>query len=284
MYSPLYRGRLTNHLPMMLESLKRSGVSKERMEEVKMIYINSRKLDEAESTEVGRRFLTLRQQHKNTNIKEFLKDKEYTIPSGLFHHFIRLYFSIGNKEEELSALAYFDIQSSEHKFKFAKTDNIKASLEKLSNKRLKVDPIFQKPSTMDKFNVIMKSELKGYFTETDTYDLKELLDIFLHMFEETRSFYVLHVLTGFQAIIGLSEYLDLEKYLKEFYKYAQIYYVFEDYFGHRFDESIPIKEGITRIGELQDAHDIKLMYSLNELWKIDENPLIEKIAAYILKG
>ncbi len=284
MFSPMYRGRLTNHLPMVLAVLKRVNVPEVRIEEVKEKYINSRKLDQAESTDVGRRFLQLRNQHSKTDIKAFLENKEDTIPSGLFHHFIRLYFSLGNKEEETSALAYFDIQSRKHKFKFTRTTNIYNSLEKLKKKRQLVDFVYPKPSTMDKFEVIMQSELSRYFTEVDEIDIKELLNLFLHMYEQTRSFYVLHVLTGFQAVIGLREYLDLDVYLKEFYKCAQIYYVFDGYFDYKFTASIPIEEGISRVGELEDAHDIKLMYSLSKLAEIDHNPLIDKIVAYILKG
>jgi hypothetical protein len=269
---------------MVLESLRRLNVDPKRIEEIKNTYINSRHLDDAESTDIGRLFLEKREEHHNTKLTEYLKGKEYTIPSGLFHHFIRLYFSLGNKEEELSALAYFDIQASEHKFQFEETDDIYASLELLKQKRLATPLSYPHPSTMEKFKVILDSDLKYFIRQKSNIDIKELLDLFLRMFEQTRSFYVLHVLTGFQAIVGLEEYIDLEKYIKEFYKYAQIFYVFGYEFDNTFKDSISIEEGVRRVGELVDAHDIKLMYSLNELWKIDENPLIEKIVAYILKG
>lgn len=283
MFSPVYNGGLTNHLPMMLESMRRLGFSNRRIYEVKKRYVESKNLEDAEKSSFGREFLRKREEHSNTDFHEFLSDKKYVIASGLFHHFIRLYFSLGNNEEMKSALSFFEMIQTEVILDFPLSNNAEKSLKKLSEARAKTEINFPHTGTMNKFNVLLNSPISKYFHSIDKVVVSDLLELFLTMFEETRSFYVLHVLTGFQAVLGLSEYIDLDDYLMEFYKYAQIFYVIGDDFTQSFEGTMTIQEGVSNAEVLQDAHDIKLLYSLTKLWEIDHNPKIKRIVDYIIQ-
>ena len=283
MYSPTYNEGFTNHLPMVITSMERLGFTRERMNEVIEIY--STRLEQAEATEYGRRYIELREKMSNVDVKEYLSDKLSTIPSALFHHFIRLYFSIGDKELEKSALAYFELAKHDFKVEFDETSNITEHIEKLIKRRI-VSPVnFLSGSSMDKYRAIRNSSLKEYLKVPNYVDIKEMTNLFLDMFSRTKDFYILHVITGFQAILGLKDYLDVNEAVKEYYKHAQIFIILGDTFGPRLPNAKhELEYYIKKAPSLEDAHDIKLLYSLTELKKVTDSPLIEDIAEYIIKG
>jgi hypothetical protein len=285
MYSPIYNGGLTNHLPMMLVAMDRLGFSEERIEEIKKIYVKSKKLEKAEDSEYGRKFLELREKFANTDIKDYLSDKLSTMPSGLFHHIIRLYFSLGNKEDEKSALAYFELAKKENKLDFPETEDIVKHSNCIMKMRKSQKIEFESPYTMDKYHKILSSPLESVFRVPREIKIKDMIQVFLNAYSRTKDFYILHVVTGFQALLGLKDYINLDEALKEYYKHAQVFLVLNDNLGEPLPRAKHSLEYMLKKAEtLEDAHDIKLLYSLSVLWKYDHNPLIEDIAEFIIKG
>lgn len=285
MYSPIYSGGLTNHLPMMKKAMKELGFSDQRIEEVSNLYIKERGLEIAKDSEYGKQFLKLRDELEDVSIREYLKGKLNTLPSALFHCLIRLYYAVGDSEEEKSALAYYELAGEEYKLDFPETDKPKQHMKQLIKARLHTKIVFNSPLTMDKFKTILLSPLESLFRVPSKIDIEEIIDVFLDAFHKTRDFYILHVVTGFQALLGLKDYLDLEEAVKEFYKFAQVFIVL----NNKFDSGLPsanhkLPYYVKKARFLTDAHDIKLLHSLTKLKEYTSSPMIEDIAQYIIYG
>lgn len=285
LYSPIYDGGLTNHLPMMLKSMERLGLSAKRINEVKRLYLKNKNIEIAAETDTGQSFLRLREEMKEVDVREYLSDKLHTFPSALFHCLIRLYFSIGNREDELSALAYYEMGRSEYNVDFKETKDIKLHMKSLIEMRQELQIDYVGFSSMEKYRTILSGPLKEAFRTPVNPNPVEMLDIFLDAFSRTKDFYILHIITGFQALLGLKEYLDIDLALVEYYKHAQVFIVLNNNFGkglpkanHNFDYYL------TRANTLEDAHDIKLLYSLMKLREIDDNEKLTTIAKFITKG
>lgn len=286
LYSPIYNNGFTNHLPMLTKSLQRLGVSVGRIAEVRKIYIDSKNLEIAAETPTGQSFLRLREEMADIDIKEYLSDKLHTIPSALFHSVIRLYFSLGDREEEISALAYYEMSRKEYEVKFKRmTNDMSTHMKSLIEMRQDLNISFVDYSTMEKYRTLLTSPLGECFRTVEKPDIKEMMNVFLDAFSRTKDFYILHVITGFQALLGLSEYLDIEEALVEYYNHAQVFIVLGTKFGKRLNKAHhDFEYYLKKASTLEDAHDIKLLYSLMKLREIDDNPLLTDIAKFITKG
>ena len=285
LYSPIYDGGLTNHLPMMLRSMERLGLSAKRINEVKKLYLSSKNIEIAAETEVGQSFLRLREEMKDVDVKEYLSDKLHTFPSALFHCLIRLYFSLGNREEELSALAYYEMARKEYDVDFKETDDIKLHMNSLIEMREDIQLNYVSFSSMEKYRTLLSGPLRDAFRTPVNPKPAEMLDVFLDAFCRTRDFYILHVITGFQALMGLKDYLDIDLALIEYYKHAQVFIVLGNDFSNRLPKANHnFEHYLSKADTLEDAHDIKLLYSLMMLREIDDNEKLTTIAKFITKG
>ncbi len=285
LYSPIYDGGLTNHLPMMLRSMERLGLSAKRIQEVKKLYLSSKNIEIAAETEIGQSFLRLREEMKDVDVKEYLSDKLHTFPSALFHCLIRLYFSIGDREEEISALAYYEMGRTEYNIDFKETNDIKLHMKSLIEMREDLQLKFVGFSSMEKYRTILSSPLKEAFRAPKNPNPVDMLNVFLDAFSRTKDFYILHVITGFQALLGLKDYFDIDLALVEYYKHAQVFIVLSNNFGERLPKANhDFEYYLKRADTLEDAHDIKLLYSLMKLREIDDNEELTRIAKFITKG
>lgn len=285
LFSPIYRGGLTNHLPMMKKAMKALGFSDQRMNEVETFYIKDRGLENAEDSEFGRQFLQVRDSIDNISVVDYLKDKYNTFPSALFHCLIRLYYSLGNEEEIKSAMAYYELSGKEYRLDFPTTELPNRHMKQLIKARQNTKVVFDSPLTMDKYRAILRSPLESLFRVPEVINLEEIIDIFLDAFTRTRDFYILHVITGFQALLGLSDYLDMDKAVREYYKHAQVFIVLNTFFDDGLQRAEHKMDHYVRMAStLQDAHDIKLLHSLVELKKYTDSELIEDIAHFIIYG
>lgn len=290
--SPIYRGSLTNHLPMLLTALHKMGVDKETIT-IKCDQYRDEKgiLDltqvQTPITDFEQTYINLTSQflgelnNRGTDIVvgEFLSKHRKMFVSGLFHGLIRLAYAKESKEPLLiaQALAYYECISEEVvvESKYIDKDTAFKQFELLREKFLSSGFEFEKSATMERLQEVIHHDLvKGKIYKIRNVKREDILEFVLYFYLKTKNFYVLHLITGLEAMFELEEYLfEFDEILNDFFVFAQLFILFgEDQEVVSSNQSM--KELVARVTELEDAHDIKLLYSLSKLNKMFDQPLI----------
>jgi hypothetical protein len=153
----------------------------------------------------------------------------------------------------------------------------------LMQKRKHMQLQFTSQSTMTKVKEIMHcKELMDELTKiVTTSDCEvKILSTITQWYLMTEDFYVLHINTGFHALLTLRKYIsDFDLWLKEFYLLAQVYALLEDKTARTLEyEERSWKNRMDRVTYLKDEHDIKLFYSVYSLSKDFDEVNLKKIA------
>lgn len=287
--SPIYSGGLTNHLPMMFTVLIECGVELDRIEEILDGYKEEKDLYELtdityptsdfEQAYINQTSFYLGQLHElgvDIVLGVFMDKMKMSLSSGLFHGLIRLAYGLKSNHDVLIAqgLAYFEgvKEVLEAQGRFVPVSRLQESLEALFALREGIEVDDSLVGTANKFAFILQQpSLKNNVVQIEHIEnhQKEMLTQILRRYKDTQDFYTLHVITGYHALLEVEQYLpDFNEVLNQFWYAAQLYMVLESkreplavMTSYGFAELLP------RIDELVDAHDLKLCFSLSELYK-----------------
>lgn len=299
-YSPVHHGALTNHLPMYQTSMRTLGFNEETIQNKSSAYIVSKDLKDLTDSQVD---LTdfeeayLRQVDVYRSllaegpidqvIRDFMVDKKEMMASGLFHGLIRLGFAVkeGDLEELAKALSYFHV--------VAETLTIEAgggpaavakdAWNGLMALRKSMTINFTHGSTMLKADQILGiKDLMDQVTDIEVVEdtEKRMGFIFANWYLKTRDFYVLHVITGYQALLEMKPYLsDFDEWLQSYWRMAQIFSLFTE-------ERLPIikisvspwQDVMKEALAMTDVHDIKLFYACKDLYDKYQLKIFNKVA------
>lgn len=300
--SPTCHNWNTNHLPMVITALKQLGASDSVIEataaqyvkeqptpdlankfyvqnDFEEQYINKTNMYNIQINEIGR----------DATIKEFFTFAQFSLASGLFHGLIRLYYAIIEDNDLLiaQALAYFELISSENLFQGTLKEDTSAFTE-LESFRKATPFTFKSNASMDKFKELgdVKQVRELLFTLRDISNKEDqILDLFLSQYIKTNDFYILHVVTGFHALASLKGYFaSYEVVLEQFFLGTQVFMLFNDY-QKLIDipELSDLNELKNRVSELHDAHDIKLLFTIIDLFNQYKNEKLMQVGTMIFK-
>jgi len=301
--SPIYQGGLTNHIPMVLVALKELGVTEEKIAEKLDNYRQQKWLfdltdsntpiDDFSQEYINRTGFYLGElNHKGEDIVvgEFINKNKLTISSGLFHGLIRLAYAkqVHHPLMIAQALAYYELTMGNVEFKATYIDEseFEESFSRLFNAYKELDYTFETEGTMNKLNEILTNELVSEnLVYLKTPNRKYILDFILSHYLRTKDFYILHLVTGFEALLELEEYIyGFEDVLNHFFVLAQAFVLFNtSTLIEDTQDTKSLEELIKEVEHLVDFHDIKLFYSLVKLSNLFENKKINKIANQIFK-
>ena len=303
--SPIHSGGLTNHLPMLLNVLQRFNVSDALIEQILDQYRDEHAIfdltlpntprdefDDAYVISTGHYLSEINRDGIELAVSNFLEAHVLSIPSGLFHGVIRLMFAVLTDEamQIAQAMAYFDLVSSSYEL----TGQLTSSLDlksKLETNRLLLHESnfkFSTDYTDTKFNElkelpIVKDNLLMF--ENGALTKEEILDIILNRYLETDNFYILHLITGFEAIDALKNFnYNFVYTLKQFFLVSQVFMLFttrKDKFTKDHTHSFEYIRN--HIVKLEDPHDVKLIYSVYTLSKKYNNDKLLTIANKVFK-
>jgi hypothetical protein len=300
--SPSYDGGLTNHLPMVITALKQMNVAENDIDNFISNYLNEKDIpylhqkqypisdfDESYINKTNLYLDELTVKKRDTVLKEFFKIAKYSLSSGLFHGLIRLYYAVLEDNDTLiaQALAYFELLSNKIILKGTyKSDTL--HFETLLNIKKTSTFTFKTYGSMSKLNeLIEKKEIISSIFSLNNITSKEdqLLDLFLTQYLKTRDFYILHVITGFHALIELKQFIDdYQEVLEQYFYVAQLFMLMNEY-----EETYPnpvssnLEELKKMAFELTDAHDIKLFFTILRLSTLFENNKCNQIATVIFE-
>lgn len=280
--SPIYRGGLTNHLPMMITALTYLDVEEETIKQIAKEYVEEKGIfdlnedivktafDE-EYVKITNFYLHEIQSSSIENIIHiFLNKHRYSLHSGLFHGLIRLAYAYMEESELLvaQALSYFEmiLQDSKLVGEGVKKDQLGVRMETLIEHR-RQGVFFAQKGSMNKYQTLQKEEFirEHLFFPIDILKSKtEILELFLEMYNKTNDFYILHVLTGYHALHILSQFFIEEVSVwRNFFMQALIIILFTDHDEYvENDLKGEFFELVKGVKDLRDAHDIKLFFSL----------------------
>jgi len=147
---------------------------------------------------------------------------------------------------------------------------------------------FKSARTMQKFSELTELDvIKSNLVQIDfnTINREVILDVLLTRYLESNDFYVLHLITGFHALLELEEfYIYFREVLQQFVLVSQVFMMLNPIKNDYHENSeIRFSEIMKHIGSLEDAHKIKLLYSLSELYKLMYNEKIIYIGKQIIE-
>lgn len=302
--SPIYKGGLTNHLPMVLTALRELGLSEEEIVTRLDTYRDEKGiLDLTETTtpinDYEQEYVNLTSKylgeinHKSVDVVlgEFINKYKWNLESALYHGLIRLAYAKQEKNSLMiaQAMAYFELSSESIELPRGKTCSVNefevaypGFLTQFKNMNFE----FKSRSSMDKFKELLDLEIisDNLFTLRDV-SREIVLETILKKYMKTNCFYNLHVITGFEALLELEEYIfDFNDVLNHFFKTAQLFMLFNmDEIEDKGENDLSFEELTSEVRALNDAHDIKLFYTLLKLNKLIDNKDISKIANRIFK-
>jgi len=287
--SPIYQGGLTNHLPMMFTALVESGVSTAKIEEILDKYKSDKDLyeltdvtyptsdfEQAYINQTGYYLGRIHEVGVDITVGVFMNDMTHALSSGLYHGLIRLAYGLKSKHDVLiaQALAYFECLKSEEEeqgqvVSFNEFEMVCTNLDKI---RSLMDAEFSAPGTYNKIEVIkQRKELmdKIVVVKDIQFHQKELLELFARRYKHTQDFYTLHILTGFDALLEIEEFIpQFSVVLNRFLYSAQIIMLLENGLNPIDKEHTRgFDEILSEIDQLHDEHEIKLVYSLSTLYR-----------------
>ncbi|MCK8061201.1 MULTISPECIES: hypothetical protein [unclassified Fusibacter] len=303
-YSPIYGGSLTNHLPMYEWALKQLNTPVDliakRSEaylkatgvvDLDSVYTKPNDLEQHYLNRVNHYRMTIAEKGFEHAVRWFIKDRRHEMASALFHGLIRLAYAVesGSVENLARAMAYFEAVSTEIHLlaKPVALSSAKEAWIRLMQKRLLTKLTFEDGATMSKVKVIMhNAHLMSDLTKLERDQNMEavILSIITEWYLMTEDFYVLHVNTGFQALVTLRAYIeDIEEWFIEFHVLAQVFSLI----GHRHHQVKELEETtwkvmLEEVSELEEVHDVKLFYSMYTLARHFNEPNLKKIARLLL--
>ncbi len=304
--SPIYRGGLTNHLPMLYGVYKLLNVSEPTIKEkLKQYHEEKGILDltlpstpvlefEQDYIKLTSYFLSeMNRNGKDIVVKDYLNKRIKSLHSALFHATIRLYYAVSLNHDLMiaQALAYFELVNSPFGPSRVKYNQV-VYREKLSElrKRVQSENIdFPNKSTSRKFEFLSNHRLfRSNVINLNYHDVSEefVVQIILEEYVKTQDFYTLHLITGLQAINGLKEYfLDYQEVLRHYLDSAVLFLMFdlEKSQKEHIEEEQSVQTLINDIESYRDTHNVKLLFSLYELYKVYPLQLIKKAANLIIK-
>ena len=299
--SPIYQGGLTNHLPMVLVALKELGLKDEiiiekldNYREQKWLFDltdSNTPIDDFNQEYINRTGYNLGSlNHKGEDIVigEFINKNKYAIGSSLFHGLIRLAYAkqVHHHLMIAQAIAYFEIsvEKTEVKAIYIDEKDFEQSYNRLFNSFKAMDYSFEASRTMDKVKELLENDLvSGNLMYLKSPSREFILDFVLTNYLRTKDFYILHLITGFEALLELEEYIyDFDDVLNYFFVLAQTFVLLNT--STLLEETLDTKslEELTeKVEGLTDFHEIKLFYSLVKLNRLFRNTKINKIANQI---
>jgi hypothetical protein len=295
--SPIYQGGLTNHLPMMMIALLKLGLKEDIIIDKCDQYKQEKgvlDLTEVSTpvTEFEQAYVHLTStylgeiNHKGIDIiiGEFIQKHQHMVVSGLFHGLIRLAYAkeVGDPLLIAQALAYFDCISGEVKVNTKKVDRSIAFawFDDLRTTFLEDIDSLEKHSTYERLQEIIHHPLiDGNIGKVQNIRRNDLLSFVLTYYLDTKSFYVLHLITGLEALFELEEYFThFQDVLDDFFVFAQLFILFDKRQEVVVSDKT-VEDVIKQVELMNNAHDIKLLYSLSKLKRLFDEPLIDKVAS-----
>lgn len=282
-YGPFVDRGHTNHLPMVQMAFSSLGCSDEALIALTEKYIQSNNLETVTDFSPSTSSFQAALGHKEAYgsyvtyfknemasksskrvVSESLNKLKEGIGAGLFHALIRLSFAVGadNKEEIIRSLAYL---ASAYQELGVKGRAIKNEVAK------------------NEFTRFIR-EQDGYFILTGSIEDKEatLLDALCGMYISTGSFFVLHTITGFEALNTLKAYFDDYKEAIDIFTLSVLLWLERvsesDYKKLLFNQVTSFDELEKHICGITETHTIKLLYSAEVLYKRFSNEKIKQVA------
>ncbi len=297
--SPIYNEGLTNHLPMMIVALQKLGIEDDDIEFISEEYVGRKHIpdltdkyyvkskDEIEYVTLTNLYITkINKLGKEEVVRWYLNKAKFALVSGLFHGLIRLSYALMTDSDLLvaQAMAYFDIIYFECDLNYDIKLNESKELKKLIEYRKSSITSFEKGSTMKKLEELINHDyIRNNLFSIRENEQERMLTLFVNQYLKTKDFYMLHVITGFHALITLKDYFkDFEEVLDNFFVHGILFNLLHDYKKDEYD-FVPseIKMFENRIGDLRDAHEIKLLHSTLELYKLYKIEDLKKIITAI---
>lgn len=299
-YSPIHHGELTNHLPMYQHAMTTLGVADEtinlrtetyvartELKDLSKHGVEMLPLEEAYLSEVEFYKEQLANKSIEVVIKDFLKDKSDTMASALFHGMIRLAFAIekNDLEEIARALSYFHVVAKPMDFDMDRpyTDNPTQAWNNLMASRMATDVSFDYSTIMlNTLQVVDDSGLKEKISQLvvneDTE--KRIGYIIARWYMKTRDFYVLHLMTGYYALLQLKPFInDFDEWLNKYWQMAQVISLITTERLPIIEMSVnPWDDIIEEARAMTDVHDVKLFYACKGLDALFSLKIYNKVA------
>ncbi len=296
--SPIYKGGLTNHLPMVLTALKKLEVPREITIDILENYKEDKGLldlteqttpvSEYEQVYINRTSFYLGDIHhrgEDVVIGEFLNKYKMNLGCALFHGIIRLSYAKQEGDDLMiaQALSYYELSSE--KVDFMSTyitekefmSNLTQMKESMKQSGMKII----NGRTSESFNEFLKHDFVVKNLRKLRVPSKDfIINLLLTEYENTRSFYTLHLITGFDALLELEEYIyDFSDILNQFLLYAQVFLLFDVAKSEHINiERHSFQEMMKNVHLLKGAHEIKFFYSLLRLNKLFDNERLLRVA------
>lgn len=302
--SPIYQGGLTNHLPMMIVILEKWNVDKNDITSLLDKYYKDKGIYNLANTtlpitEFEERYIHLTSYYLHEfrieNVTEvvttFLSKHKDCLPSSLFHGMIRLYYSLETDFELqiAQALAHFDLVASDYKIdgKVVDKRQIPYYIDKAREDYIKLGITLKGESTSEKYLELASNESVRKLIVTTNVEIEDkdfILDLLLTRYLETNNFYILHLITGFHALLRLEKYnYNFHYMMKQFLMSIQIFLLLnpnEKIINH--PKLLSKEELFEQRFYLTDAHDIKLFNSVLDLMNDFSNEKLLVIANRVL--
>ena len=207
--------------------------------------------------------------------------------SGLFHGMIRLAFAVerGDDEEMACALSYFHVAAKPLVLKERKdiAEDLTQAWQTLMDVRMTTEVSFDHLATMSKIAKMQDTpafmdKMTQIIPEPDTD--KRMCYVFANWYMKTRDFYVLHVITGYYALLQLKPYIaDFDQWLNTYWQMAQVISLLTaerlpiiKMSVNPWEEIMEDAQGIT------DVHDVKLFYACKGLHELYGLKILNKVA------
>ena len=315
-YTP-YVGELVNHLPMGQVALYKLGHDLDKVEKFTKDYTEKYRIDRVKDfyekieTDTLDDYLGNRYHYEDClnfikklseemgieDLTEYILNKyAFGMSSGLFHTVIRLSYAIEAykidklaEDEVKRALAYYVTAYKEGKAFSRRIDgkNIIEEMKKLKNNEYLASLIEGNDTFGKKLKGLYEDEffIESAFTLKGSKEEKvnSMLEFLVPNYYYSKSFIVLHCITGLHALTTLEDYIDdFDRVLDIFTSFVFTHILVIDYSNYRL--RVKNKAGLTwryilsMALEEKDVHSIKLAYTSYELYKKYPKECLKDIA------
>mgnify|MGYP000138560209 CR=1 FL=1 len=295
--SPIYRGHLTNHLPMVYVIFEELNVPQQDAEAWLDTYKTSRDLYELtdptypksdlEQNYINQTGFYLGEINKygvDVVVGTFLNKHVSDVQSALFHGLIRLAYAVISTDELLvaQALAYYEVTAEPREPSSTPIpfEQVKDRLHQLIDRITELAPEGDHRERLETLREDALYQSIRFRIEHVTRHREALLSLLLRRYQETRDFFVLHTITAFHALMVLEEfYVDFADVLDHFVVQAMPHLVVAASAEPREDVADrSFAELLANITSYEDAHAVKLLFSLAQLNDMFDCPLCRTVA------
>lgn len=303
--SPIYRGWYTNHVPMLYTLLESCQVSDDIIEGVLDFYKEDKDLYELTDityptsqleldyvAKTNYHLSAINQYGLDIAIGNYLAVQTSSIPSALYHGWIRLAYGVRSRYDLLVAqgMAYFDVVRQPYLLlgKPMKVDQFSTANETLKRQFQECNITFESNVTMEKFDQLSeeRSLQTLLFVDPNIANQPEhWLKFILQEYMKTSGFFTLHTITAFHAYLMMEEFVtDAQAVLSSWMTSSQLMMLLDTETTPLHVTTVVEWETImANIHLLGDAHRMKLIFALYEIqqrYDIEECHLIAS-ALYI---